>query len=158
MMIVVSHTPIRPTSTLRRTSFLLAAAALPAAPALAAGAAPAIDAGSGLLQMIFGLLLVILLLVGSLYLLKRLTAPSGAASLLRVISAAAVGTRERVVIVEVGETWLVLGVAPGQVSKLHELPRQALPASQTPATPQQALQSFAARLKQIMDDRKHHAI
>ena len=35
-----------------------------------------------------------------------------------------VGQRERVVVVEVGGSWLVLGVAPGQVRALHTLPAQ----------------------------------
>jgi flagellar protein FliO/FliZ len=47
-----------------------------------------------------------------------------------------VGTRERVVIVEVGSTWLVLGVAPGRVSALAEVPRQSVSAQTTsPGTP-----------------------
>ncbi|WP_236707694.1 flagellar biosynthetic protein FliO [Sterolibacterium denitrificans] len=115
--------------------------------AQAADAIPVGSTGGGSLQVIFGLLLVALLLAGSLYLLKRLAAPSGGTTLLRIISAAAVGARERVVVVEVGETWLVLGVAPGQVNKLHELPRQALPDGGRPAAPHQA---FADRLRQIM--------
>ncbi|MGR4067905.1 flagellar biosynthetic protein FliO [Billgrantia sp. C5P2] len=40
---------------------------------------------------------------------------------LQVIGSAALGNRERVVIVEVEGTWLVLGVGGGQVNKLHEL-------------------------------------
>lgn len=84
-------------------------------------------------------------------LLKHLNAPRGAtASLLRVISGAAVGARERVVVVEVGETWLVLGVAPGQVTKLHELPRQSLAAAKETAVPEK---NFAAWLKQVVDRR-----
>jgi flagellar protein FliO/FliZ len=56
----------------------------------------------------------LVLLVGSLWLLKRLTAVRGPASgMMRVVAATAVGGRERVVILEVGSTWLVLGVAPG---------------------------------------------
>lgn len=61
---------------------------------------------------------------------------------LRVIASTAVGQRERVVIVEVGNTWLVLGVAAGQVSKLHELP---VPPSPLPAA-SAAHASFASRL------------
>ncbi|QFU00125.1 Flagellar protein FliO [Halomonas sp. THAF5a] len=41
---------------------------------------------------------------------------------LRVVGSAAVGTKERVVIVEVEGSWLVLGVGGGQVNKLHDLP------------------------------------
>jgi flagellar protein FliO/FliZ len=64
--------------------------------------------------MLLGLGGVMVLLVGSLWLLKRLTAVRGPASgMMRVVAATAVGGRERVVIVEVGSTWLVLGVAPG---------------------------------------------
>jgi flagellar protein FliO/FliZ len=37
-----------------------------------------------------------------------------------------VGQRERVVVVEIGDDWLVLGVAAGQVRALHTLPAQTL--------------------------------
>jgi flagellar protein FliO/FliZ len=86
----------------------------------------AADLGGSMWQMFFGLALVLALMVGSLWILKKLVAPRGEnAGLLRVIAGTAVGARERVVIVEVGSTWLVLGVAPGRVSALAEVPRQA---------------------------------
>lgn len=82
---------------------------------------------SSLLQMFLGLMGVLALLFACLWILKKLTAQRGAtAGLLRVVAATAVGTRERVVIVEVGSTWLVLGVAPGHVSALAEIPRQSM--------------------------------
>ena len=43
---------------------------------------------------------------------------------MRVVGGVSVGTRERVVVLEVADTWLVVGVAPGQVQTLHTLPRQ----------------------------------
>ena len=89
-------------------------------------AAPS-SVSSSLLQMFLALIGVLALLFACLWLLKKLTAQRGAAAgLLRVVAATAVGTRERVVIVEVGSTWLVLGVAPGQVSALAEIPRQPM--------------------------------
>lgn len=89
-------------------------------------AAPVAELGGGLWQLLFGLVIVLALMVGSLWVLKKLVAPRGdGAGLLRVVAGIAVGTRERVVIVEVGSTWLVLGVAPGRVSALAEIPRQA---------------------------------
>ena len=67
-------------------------------------------------QMILGLGLVLALLFGALLLIKRLSLPRGpAASSLKVVGAAAVGPRERVVLVEVGDKLLVLGVAQHQV-------------------------------------------
>ena len=127
---------------------LTIAAAVPAVANAQVPANPA-DFGGSLLQVILSLVLVVLLLVGSLYLLKRFSAPRGAAAgMLRVIAGTAVGTRERVVMVEVGDTWLVLGVAPGSVTPLHQLPRQVLtPASET------AGKDFAGWLKQVMDRR-----
>lgn len=41
---------------------------------------------------------------------------------LRVVASTPLGGRERLVIVEVEDTWLVLGIGGGQVNKLHELP------------------------------------
>ena len=52
---------------------------------------------------------------------------------LRVVGSAAVGTKERVVIVEVEGTWLVLGVGGGQVNKLHDLPKPAEAHEHAPA-------------------------
>jgi flagellar protein FliO/FliZ len=100
--------------------------AVPAA-ALAQTTQPTAEFGGGILQVILSLIMVLLLLFGSLYVLKRLSTPRGtAAGLLRVIAGTAVGSRERVVVVEIADTWLVLGVAPGRVSTLHQLPRQPL--------------------------------
>ncbi len=97
-----------------------------ASPAPSAVAAPAPNIGGNLLQLIVGLAVVLALMVGALWLIKQLTQRRGAASgLLKVVTATAVGPRERVVIVEVGSTWLVLGVAPGRVTPLAEVPRQA---------------------------------
>jgi flagellar protein FliO/FliZ len=95
--------------------------------AQAASVATAPSVSSSLLQMFLAPIGVLALLFACLWLLKKLTAQRGAAAgLLRVVAATAVGTRERVVIVEVGSTWLVLGVAPGQVSALAEIPRQPI--------------------------------
>ncbi len=41
----------------------------------------------------------------------------------KVIGGSAVGQRERVVLVEVADTWLVVGVAPGHVTALHSMPK-----------------------------------
>jgi flagellar protein FliO/FliZ len=94
------------------------------------------DLGGSMWQMFLGLALVLALMVGSLWILKKLVAPRGEnAGLLRVVAGTAVGARERVVIVEVGSTWLVLGVAPGRVSALAEVPRQSGTGQPANATP-----------------------
>jgi len=55
--------------------------------------------------------------------------------------------------VEVGETWLLLGVAPGQVRRLHTMPKteSAVPAAiAAPADP-----GFSIWLRRMMDKRSH---
>lgn len=137
--------------------FAIPPALLLAAPlcAQAQSGSAAIDAGGSLLQVMASLVMVLALLFGTLYLLKKLSMPRGAAnSLLRVVAGTAVGARERVVVVEVGETWLVLGVAPGQISALHQLPRQSIaPAAETETGAPG--KDFAGWLKQVME--RHNA-
>jgi flagellar protein FliO/FliZ len=108
--------------------FLAGASACLIAGAAHAEATPTMPLGA-MLQSFFALLLVLAVIVAAAWLLKRAQRLPGASSVvLRSISGIAVGPKERVVVVEIGETWLVLGVAPGQVRTLHTLPRQALPA------------------------------
>lgn len=86
--------------------------------------------GGAMLNLIFGLAVVLgmlwLLLAG----LRRVPALRGLmpASRGRVHASLAVGPRERVVLVEFAGEALVLGVAPGRVSLLKELPAAQLQA------------------------------
>ncbi|XQU08795.1 flagellar biosynthetic protein FliO [Halomonas sp. LY9] len=61
---------------------------------------------------------------------------------LRIVGTTAVGTRERIVVVEIEDTWLVLGVSGGRINKLHERPA---PADRTP-TPASPPSRFSQRL------------
>ncbi|MCE8014791.1 flagellar biosynthetic protein FliO [Halomonas sp. MCCC 1A17488] len=72
---------------------------------------------------------------------------------LQVIGSAALGNRERVVIVEVEGTWLVLGVGGGQINKLHELAAPARPAGNG-SHPMPEGERFAARFARAL---KHNA-
>lgn len=115
-----------------------------------AGDAAVPDAGGSIGQMLLGLAAVLAMLVGSLWLLKRLTLPRGpSAGLMRVVAGTVVGPRERVVLLEVGSSWLVLGVAPGAVSMLAEVPRQDMPPGPTGETGK----DFAHWLKRITERR-----
>ncbi len=72
--------------------------------------------------------------------------------LVKTISSTAVGQRERVVVVEVADNWLVLGVTAQQVSLLHTMAPQSLPsavAMQQPAMPF-AAHSFSQLLRQSL--------
>lgn len=83
---------------------------------------PVINSTGSMLQITFSLLLVLGVIVAIAWLLKRLNiAQQGTGKILKVIGSVSVGQRERVVLVEVGETWLVVGVGPGQIRTLHTL-------------------------------------
>ncbi len=74
-----------------------------------------------MLQVTFGLLLVLAMIGGLAWAVARLgrLRPASNATV-RVVAAASVGPRERVAVVEVGGQWLVLGVAPGSVNLLDK--------------------------------------
>ncbi|WP_116366374.1 flagellar biosynthetic protein FliO [Parahaliea mediterranea] len=87
--------------------------------------APAVDTALGLAALgktAVALALVLALIYGASALLRRLGGVRNTASgSLRVVGSVAVGQRERVVLVDVADTRLVLGVASGQVTTLHTL-------------------------------------
>jgi len=111
----------------------------------------AVSTGS-VLQVIVSLLLVLAAVVMVAWVLKRINLPQqGSASALKVISGVAVGQRERVVLVEVNDTWLVVGVAPGQVNALHSMPKGSIPAQSSNAgNPSNDFQNW---LKKMMEKR-----
>ncbi len=112
----------------------------------------AVSSGS-ILQVIFSLLLVLAAVALVAWVLKRINLPQhGAGSVLRVISGVAVGQRERIVLVEVKDTWLVVGVAPGQVRTLHSMPKTELPITPT-ESPSGMDGKFQGWLKQVMEKR-----
>ena len=86
------------------------------------------------------------------WMLRRFSASrtTGGTSI-RIVGGVSVGTRERVMVVEVGEQWIVVGVAPGQVTALSTMPKQetALPASDLPQAPR----NFSNWLAQSLDKR-----
>ncbi len=91
---------------------------------------PAAVSTGSVMQIIFSLILVLAAVAVVAWMMKRINLPRhGAASLLKVISGVAVGPRERVVLMEVNDTWLIVGVAPGQVSTLHTMPKGTLPST-----------------------------
>jgi len=99
-------------------------------PAVVIGSAvPSLGMGS-MLQAVLGLIIVIAIVFGCGWLARRFgLQPSRQGGMVKVIGSASVGTRERVVVVEIADTWLVLGVAAGSVRRLHTL------AAQTEETP-----------------------
>jgi flagellar protein FliO/FliZ len=86
-----------------------------------------------LLQVLFALLIVLAAIGAFAWLMRRFGPGHGSAGgLLRVVGGVMVGPKERLVVVEVGETWLLLGVAGSSVTLVHSMPKppHAAPAAQ----------------------------
>lgn len=135
---------------LRSLSLLLVLAWPLSALAETAPTTPGVSAGT-YLQALFALALIVALLIGTAWLARKVTGGRGFGQAgMRVVGGVALGPRERIVLVEVGDTWLVIGLVPGQIRTLHTLPKgEALPEGFTPA----ANTPFAQWLKQIMERR-----
>ncbi|HUN68680.1 MAG TPA: flagellar biosynthetic protein FliO [Burkholderiales bacterium] len=109
---------------------------------------------SAVLQMLAGLVAVIATIAGCAWLARRAgLAQASRGQLMKVVSAIHLGARERVVVVELQDQWLVLGIAPGRVSALATLPRGAVPEGAGGG----ALASGAAGFAALLDKARKHA-
>jgi flagellar protein FliO/FliZ len=101
-----------------------------------------------LIQLTLGMLAVLCLIVGIAWVLKRTGRFQMAAGRdLRVLGGLSMGTRERVVLLQVGEAQLLVGVTPTSVTPLHVLQK---PLDTTPAAaPAEA--GFAAQLGRFLN-------
>ncbi len=102
---------------------------------------------SSLLQTLLGLILVLVCIALVAWLLKRSNSFHTAANgKMKVIAGLPLGTRERAVLVQVGDEQLLLGVTPQQINLLQKL--------DTPLEVDSANNSdFAGKLRQIMQQR-----
>ncbi|HZP85926.1 MAG TPA: flagellar biosynthetic protein FliO [Burkholderiales bacterium] len=85
-------------------------------------------ATGGLLQAVLGLAVVLALIWGAAWIMRRLQPNiGGAQGALKLVASQAVGQRERIVVVEIADQWLVVGVAPGNVNAIASLSKGTLP-------------------------------
>lgn len=110
-------------------------------------ASPTLD----LLQVVLALLAILALIIGAAWMAKRfLAVNTHAGTAIKMIGGINVGGRERVLLLEVGEQWVVIGVAPGHISTLTTMPRQTIIPGNN-----ESPKAFSAWLKQKME--KGHA-
>ena len=133
-----------------RTVFLLFIA-LPAIVA-AETVTPGVS-GSSYLQAGLALALIVALLLGTAWLARKVSGGKGfGQGGMKVVGGIALGPRERLVLVEVGENWLVIGIVPGQIRTLHSMPKGSLDSAGSSPTSDIP---FASWLKSVSDRRSH---
>ncbi len=75
-----------------------------------------------LMQIVFSMAVVIGGIVALTWLMRRLQQrPGSPGASLRAVASLNVGARERVVLIEIGDKQILVGVAPGRVQTLHVL-------------------------------------
>lgn len=141
-------------------------AALP--PAVAAGLFPGallaeaaqggwpISGGAGmnaayLAQMLVGLVLVVAAILVLAFFMRRVGGmQSRLGSEFRVLGGISLGSRERMLLVQVGEKQLVVGVAPGRVQTLHVLDEPIRTEGPARGVDAQGESPFARRLRSVL--------
>ena len=132
----------------------------PARAQLGVPAAPYSNAatGGGLMQTTFALAFVIALLLGGAWVLKRFGPRGfgGGSNTVKLVGALSVGARERIMVVEVGDQWIVVGASPGRMNALATMPRQETPELAPGNQPMAAPANFADWFKHTIDKRNNN--
>ncbi len=102
--------------------------------------------GARALTVVFGLALILLLIYGCAWLMKRAGAINlGGVAGMKIVAGVSVGPREKVLLLEVGDQQVLVGVAPGRVSHLASFEQPVIESPEM-AGPGE----FSRRLKRFM--------
>lgn len=102
-------------------------------------------------QFVLGLVVVVGVILALAWVLRRMNHVQGSVQgRLRILAGLSLGSRERVVLLQVGEEQILLGVAPGRVSRLHVLQQPLEPGSGQAETGEK----FRARLAAAIQRRR----
>jgi len=99
-----------------------------------------------LTQLLLGLLFVIALIFVLSWFFRRFSGISPMTKNMKVLGVLPLSTREKAVLVQVGDKQILIGVAPGRVSHLHSFDEKVIE--------EQAHDGFAARLGEAIAKRR----
>lgn len=112
----------------------------------------AISPTTGLLQIFLGLVAVLALMAFAAWFFKRLGPVTTANKVpVTVVGGVNVGNRERIMVVEVADQWIVVGVTAQQITTLSTMPKQAQ--AEISASGNTATNPFSSWLARTMDKR-----
>ena len=103
-----------------------------------------------LLRLVFGLAFIVVLIFVLARFVTRFNFNQGAGNgALKIIAGLPTGARDRIVLLQVGEEQILLGLTPGRIEKLHALSVPIETNQETVVTG-----NFARKLKAVMDGGK----
>ena len=104
---------------------------------------------SHLAEMVLGLVVVLLVIFALARLLQRMNLVSAnAGQRMKIVGGLSLGSRERILLLEVGDKHILLGVTPQSVSALHTFDELPEP-DPAPTTPPASGGAFARILGQV---------
>ncbi|VAW86981.1 hypothetical protein MNBD_GAMMA17-1529 [hydrothermal vent metagenome] len=84
--------------------------------------APDVMGFGNIVQIIAGLFVVLMMIMGAAWMMKRYGGLGGVSNAdLKIVAGISVGQREKIVVVQAGDTQVLVGIAPGNIQTLHVL-------------------------------------
>jgi len=103
-----------------------------------------------LFKLTGGLILVVVVIFALAWLVKKLNLNQQSHNgLIKIIAGLSIGTRDRIVLLQIGEEQILVGLTPGRIEKLHTLVQPLEVSGEQPVSV-----SFASKLNQLMGDRE----
>jgi flagellar protein FliO/FliZ len=119
----------------------------------AAETAPVGVSSGTYIQAALALALIVGLLAGTAWLARKVSGGKGfGQGGMKIVGGVAIGPRERIVLLEVGNEWLVVGIVPGQIRTLHRLDKGTVPNDELVASTDKP---FTQWLQGIAERRNH---
>lgn len=148
LLAVLTFSVLAPTVAWAVESTAQSAPAQAAAPQAAATqvANTGVSMGGQLFQLLLGLLLVVALIFVLAWVMRRVQRVGpNSGQVIELISSRALGPRDRLMLVQVGQEQILLGITPGRITPLHVLKEPVQVPEREQVTPE-----FAQQLMKLM--------
>jgi len=141
----ISQTPIATPETQTQTQTKAKAVTLPVT-----SSTPAVSTSAFFGEVMAGLIIVLLMIFALAWMVKRMGAGSFLTNQhMKIVASVAMGTRERVVVLDVGGKQILLGITPQNINTLHVFDEPVF----SELTDNQAPSDFAQKIKYFMQKR-----
>lgn len=111
-----------------------------------------ISPSTGLLQIFLGLIAVLMLMAFAAWFFKKIGPITSATKVsVKVVGGVSVGNREKIMVIEIADQWIVVGVTANQINTLSTMPKQEQLTVETSSTIPE--NQFATWLKRTLDKR-----